>query len=228
MELENKATALWSNFLNVKMVQIRTFHMTWFAFFACFFAWFGIAPLMSVVRDELALTREQIGWAIIGSVSMTIFARLFIGWLVDRIYSAGHWTWSRRAPAMIGFALGTIGLLGSLNAEGVDLAVFWLCVAIFGVDMTLSPSWSFCTDIGRKSAGAVSGTMNMAGNLGSFATALAFPYLAAWFGSNQPFFLIAAGLNLVAALLWLLADPKAPIRSGRQTGTAAQPSAKAA
>lgn len=67
------------------MVQIRTFHMTWFAFFACFFAWFGIAPLMSVVRDELQLTPDQIGWAIIGSVSMTIFARLFIGWLCDRI-----------------------------------------------------------------------------------------------------------------------------------------------
>ena len=68
MELENKATSLWGNFFNVKMVQIRTFHMTWFAFFLCFFAWFGIAPLMSVVRDELMLTKEQIGWAIIGSM----------------------------------------------------------------------------------------------------------------------------------------------------------------
>ena len=59
MEFQNKATALWSNFFNVSMVQIRTFHMTWFAFFSCFFAWFGIAPLMSVVRDELQLTKDQ-------------------------------------------------------------------------------------------------------------------------------------------------------------------------
>jgi NNP family nitrate/nitrite transporter-like MFS transporter len=58
MELQNKATSLWGNFFNVKMVQIRTFHMMWFAFFrVCFFAWFRIAPLMSVVRDELQLTR---------------------------------------------------------------------------------------------------------------------------------------------------------------------------
>ena len=65
MELQNKATSLWGNFFKVTMVQIRTFHMTWFAFFLCFFAWFGIAPLMKVVRDELALTKEQVGWTMI-------------------------------------------------------------------------------------------------------------------------------------------------------------------
>ena len=108
MELQNKATALWSNFFNVKMVQIRTFHMTWFAFFSCFFAWFGIAPLMSVVRDELALTPNQIGWAIIGSVSMTIFARLFIGWLCDRIGPRKSYTW--------------LLLIGSLPVMGIGLA----------------------------------------------------------------------------------------------------------
>jgi len=51
----------------------------------------------------------------------------------------------------------------------------FLSLAIFGADMTLSPSWALCIDIGKKNAGAVSGTMNMAGNLGSFLTALAFP-----------------------------------------------------
>ena len=45
--------------------------MSWFAFFLCFFAWFGIAPLMSVVRDEMGLTRDQVGWCLIGSVAIT-------------------------------------------------------------------------------------------------------------------------------------------------------------
>ena len=85
MEIQNKATRLWSNFFNVRMVQIRTFHMTWFAFFSCFFAWFGIAPLMIVVRDELNLTKSEVGWTIIASVAMTIVGRFFIGWLCDRI-----------------------------------------------------------------------------------------------------------------------------------------------
>jgi len=85
MEIQNKATALWANFFKLGMPQIRAFHMSWFAFFLCFFAWFGIAPLMKVVRDELGLTQSQIGWSIIASVAMTVIARLLIGWLCDRI-----------------------------------------------------------------------------------------------------------------------------------------------
>ncbi len=58
---------------------MRAFHMSWFAFFLCFFAWFGIAPLMVVVRDELGLSKTQVGNTIIASVAVTIIARLAIG-----------------------------------------------------------------------------------------------------------------------------------------------------
>ena len=90
-------------------------------------------------------------------------------------------------------------------------AVLFLTLAIFGADMTLSPSWSFCVDIGGSHAGAVSGTMNMAGNLGAFATTLAFPYLKAWFGSTVPFFYIGAGLNVLAVIFWLGMRPNEPL-----------------
>src|SRR5210317_333493 len=83
MEVKNKATSI--TLFSLKTPQMRAFHMSWFAFFLCFFAWFGIAPLMGVVRAELDLTKEQVGNTIIASVSITIFARLFIGWLCDRI-----------------------------------------------------------------------------------------------------------------------------------------------
>ncbi len=173
---------------------------------------FTLTWLYPYIREQYGLDIQTAGLLAAAPLIGGAFGNWFSGWLVDRIYSAGYWTWSRRLPAMIGFVLGGVGLIGSLGAESAGVAVFWLTLAVFGVDMTLSPSWSFCVDIGKKSAGAVSGTMNMAGNLGSFATALAFPYLAAWFGSNEPFFLIAAGLNLFAALLWIWADPKAPIK----------------
>ncbi|MHB8897170.1 MAG: MFS transporter [Thermoguttaceae bacterium] len=124
------------------------------------------------------------------------------GLLIDRIYQRGNWQLSRRLPAMIGFALAAVGLLMSLRMETAPGAVAWFTVAIFGADMTLSPSWSFCTDIGRENAGAVSGTMNMAGNVGSLVTSLAFPYLLQWSGSTTPFFYVAAGLNGLAILLW--------------------------
>ena len=78
-----KATKI--NLLDFKSVPMRTFHITWITFFLCFFGWFGIAPLMPVVRENLGLTKQQIGNIIIASVAITIFARLFFGWLCDRI-----------------------------------------------------------------------------------------------------------------------------------------------
>ena len=64
---------------------MRAFHMTWLAFFLCFFGWFGIAPLMPVIRDEFHLTKAQIGNLTIASVAITVLVRLVIGWLCDRI-----------------------------------------------------------------------------------------------------------------------------------------------
>lgn len=133
------------------------------------------------------------------------------GWLVDTLYRGGRWRYSRQFPAVVGFALAAAGLLGSLLVDGMYLKVLCLSLAIFGADMTLPPSWAFCIDIGRSHAGAVSGTMNMAGNIGSFVTSLAFPYLLVWTGSPAPFFVLGASLNTLAAVLWTRARPDRPI-----------------
>jgi MFS transporter, ACS family, glucarate transporter len=133
------------------------------------------------------------------------------GWMVDRLYAGGHWRLSRQAPAMVGFLLAAAGLLGTLVVDDVGLTILCLTVAIFGADMTLPPSWAFCIDIGRGNAGVVSGTMNMAGNLGSFVTSLAFPYLLVLTGSTTPFFVLGALLNLAAVWAWALVRPERPV-----------------
>ncbi len=135
----------------------------------------------------------------------------FSGWLVDLIYRKGNWKISRRFPAILGFLLVLAGLLGTLQMESATGSIVFLTIAIFGADMTISPSWSFCVDIGRKNSGAVSGTMNMAGNLGSFITALAFPYLREWTGSDDYFFYLGAALALMAVFFWVFMDPLKPI-----------------
>lgn len=133
------------------------------------------------------------------------------GWLVDRIYRLSGWKISRSGPAIAGFALAAGGMLGIIAADSIVATIGWLSLAVLGADMTIAPSWSFCIDIGREHAGAVSGTMNMAGNIGSFVTGLAFPYLYQWTGSHEPFFYVAAGLNAVAIAVWLATDPRQEI-----------------
>ncbi len=131
----------------------------------------------------------------------------FSGWWADYIYKRGEWRRSRRLPAIVGFACAAIGIFTSIYMADVVGAIAFISLAVFGADMTLSPSWATCVDVAEDHSGAVSGTMNMAGNLGSFVTALAFPYLMALTSSDKLFFYIAALLNLIAIALWLRIKP---------------------
>jgi len=146
------------------------------------------------------------------------------GILVDKIYKSGNLKLSRSLPAIIGFALAAIGVILMTNAQTDLNKVLFLTLAIFGADMTLSPSWAFCIDIGKENAGAVSGTMNMAGNLGAFTSILAFGYLADGLiqsgvdpklalAGNDMFFYICAGLSVVSIIAWLLMNPNKSIKA---------------
>ncbi len=130
------------------------------------------------------------------------------GFMVDWIYKRKKWSLSRKLPAILGFLLASIGIVSSTYMTDVTGAMVFLSLAIFGADMTLSPSWSTCVDVGKQFSGAVSGTMNMAGNIGSFVTALAFPYMLEFTGSEIPFFFLAAGLNMLAVVLWMFVKPE--------------------
>ena len=135
------------------------------------------------------------------------------GILVDSIYSKGKLKLSRQLPAIIGFVLAAVGMLLVTHAATPLLSVVFMSMAVLGADMTLRPSWAFCIDIGKENAGAVSGTMNMAGNLGAFVTIIAYPYLFQWTGSNEPFFYICAALSVLAIAAWWFMKPEMEIRS---------------
>lgn len=81
-DVHGKATRI--RLLDVRSAPMRAFHLSWLAFFLSFVAWFGIAPLMAVVRDDLKLTKAQVGNTVIASVAITILARFLTGWLCDR------------------------------------------------------------------------------------------------------------------------------------------------
>ncbi|PRY65320.1 NNP family nitrate/nitrite transporter-like MFS transporter [Vreelandella songnenensis] len=83
MDIRNKANRI--RLFNFSTPHMRAFHLSWFAFHVCFFGWFGIAPLMAVVREDLSLTQTQIGNTIIASVAITVIVRLLIGLLCDRL-----------------------------------------------------------------------------------------------------------------------------------------------
>jgi ACS family glucarate transporter-like MFS transporter len=103
---------------------------------------------------------------------------------------------------MLGFAFSAAALVALMRAESAEGAILCFAVAAFGADMTISPSWVFCADIAGAKAGGVSGAMNMLGNLGSFVSANAFPFLHGLTGSASAYFLVAALINVGAMFCW--------------------------
>ena len=123
----------------------------------------------------------------------------------DALWRRGHGVNARKWPAMFGFALSAIGVVAALYCRTPLAMAVVLGVAMYGSDMTLPTSWALCIDVSTTHSGAMGGTMNMAGNLGSFVTSLAWPMLLAATGSTTPFFIAAAVLNVLGVLFWGLA-----------------------
>src|SRR5215216_6672943 len=116
---------------SAKGVQMRTFHITWLTFFVCFFGWFGIAPLMPTIREDLGLTKAQVGNTIIAAVSATIIARLFIGRLCD--------TWGPRKTYTALLAIGAIPvMLVGLAHDYSTFLLFRLAIGVIGASFVIT------------------------------------------------------------------------------------------
>jgi NNP family nitrate/nitrite transporter-like MFS transporter len=167
MNIDHKATKV--KLLDFHSAPMRAFHMAWLAFFLCFFGWFGLAPLMPVIRNELHLSKEQIGNSAIAAVAITILVRLLIGWLCDRVGPRRAYTW--------------LLVLGSLPVMGVGLAhhyttflVFRLAIGAIGASFVITQyhtSVMFAPNV----VGTANATAAGWGNLGGGVTQMVMPLL---------------------------------------------------
>ena len=167
MDFKNKATRI--NLFSIGTPQMRTFHITWFAFFLCFFGWFGIAPLLAVVREDLGLTKAQLGNTVIASVFFTIFARLAIGWLCDRIGPRYAYT------ALLLFGSLPVMMIG-LSQNYTQFLLFRLAIGAIGASFVITQyhtSVMFAPNI----VGTANATTAGWGNLGGGVTQMVMPMI---------------------------------------------------
>ncbi|MGX7688658.1 NarK family nitrate/nitrite MFS transporter [Flectobacillus roseus] len=171
--VSNRAPLESLNVLSWKGIQMKTFHITWITFFFCFFGWFGIAPLMKIVKDDLGLTKAQIGNVMIASVSATIFARLIIGRLCDTLGPRLTYTGL--------LILGSIPVIGiGLSNSYESFLLFRLAIGVIGASFVITQyhtSMMFAPQI-KGTANAVAGGW---GNLGGGITNMVMPLVFAAF-----------------------------------------------
>ncbi|MBM3767847.1 MAG: MFS transporter, partial [Acidobacteria bacterium] len=164
-----KATSI--TLTDFRSAPMRAFHMTWLAFFLCFFGWFGIAPLMPIIRAELHLTKDQVGNTIIASVAITILARLLFGWLCDKFGPRRAYT------ALLVFGSLPVMGIGFANSYESFLA-FRLAIGAIGASFVIT---QFHTSVmfGPNVVGAANATAAGWGNLGGGVTQMVMPLLVA-------------------------------------------------
>lgn len=197
-----------------KIVQSVTMWKTMVQYISSNFTfYFSLTWMYPYIQERFQLGVVEAGFYTSIPLIAGAVGNCLAGIMVDAIYRNGKWKFSRRLPAIIGFALSATGMIMVTQVSSPLLSVASMALAVFGADMTLSPSWAFCIDIGKENAGAVSGTMNMAGNLGAFVTIIAFPYLFEWTNQYEPFFYICAGLSILAIFMWSSMNPEKPILS---------------
>lgn len=159
------------NIFSLSGVQMKTFHVTWLTFFVCFFGWFGLAPLMPTIKEDLQLDKSQIGNIVIASVSGTIIARLLIGKLCD--------SWGPRKTYTALLLIGAIPVMGVGLAESyTSFLLFRLAISIIGASFVITQfhtSMMFAANI-KGTANAVAGGW---GNLGGGVTNMIMPVIFA-------------------------------------------------
>lgn len=68
-----------------KNKEIKALHLTWIAFFICFYVWFNMAPLVTtMIRETGWLTAKELKVFAICNVALTIPARLLVGMAQDK------------------------------------------------------------------------------------------------------------------------------------------------
>ena len=140
---------------------------------------------------------------------------LFGGWMSDRLCPKIGLKWARCLIGAGGLFLAGAFMMATHFSPGKVLPLVLLALGYGSMDAMLPVAWAVCLDIGRKYAGSVSGAMNMAGQLGSFMSSVAFGYMvgglreSGWSKTDAYNFplLPFSIMLLISGVLFLRVDP---------------------
>jgi len=182
--------------------QMRAFHLTWIAFFVCFFAWFATAPLMPVIKGDLGLTNDQVYSIGIAGVFATVLARFAIGPLCDK--------YGPRIVYTMLLFFGAFPVIGIAFAwDYTSFLIFRLMIGIIGASFVITQfhtSVMFAPNVVGTANATVGGWGNAGGGVTQSVMPLVLAGIAAWGFSKGMSWrysqVLPAALMLVTAVLY--------------------------
>jgi MFS family permease len=182
--------------------------MYWFYAWA---SWFFFSWFPTFMEQGRGFSKQELTYAVAVPFLMSVIGNISGGYLSDKFSKKYGLKIGRRLLGVSGLALSAIFMFLAAFIPG-KMQVFIFLSLCFGViDLMLPSAWAVCLDIGKSYAGAISGAMNTAGNIGGFICASAFGYIVDATGNyNYPLFIIS-GMLVISAVLFLQIDASKPI-----------------
>ncbi len=173
----------------------------------CWGAYFYLSWIHTYLQVGRKLTEDQMKIASALPPAFGLVGVALGGYLSDRLAK-------RHSLRVARCSIGSVSLIGAgilLAAAGLTSDA-WAAVACIAAGLgvmngMLPVSWSLCVDLGREHAGAVSGAMNTAGQIGSFLSSVAFGYMVQSFGSYDRALLPLAFMLVVSGGIFALIKP---------------------
>jgi sugar phosphate permease len=208
-----------------EILRSRTVWLLFVQYFCFGYGWyFYITWLPTYVKEVRGMELQK--GALLAGIPLFFggFACLLSGWLAGRLARAGLAVPRiRRGLAYIGFGGAAVMLLLSSQIADPVRAMLAMGLASFCLDLVLPICWSTAMDVGGKYAGTVSGTMNMAGQIGgAIVGPTAVGLILQYLNHNWTLtFAISAAVYVLGGLCWAWIDPVTPvIRADREPATA--------
>ncbi len=193
----------WAVILESKNVLAITLSYFCYGYVAyVFFSWFFI--YLNMVRG-LDL-KSSWHYGMLPFIAMAIASPLG-GWISDLVAKKYGNRLGRCGVASFSLMLAAIFVAAGTYARDARVASIILAGGAGALYLSQSSFWSVTSDIAGRSAGSVSGVMNMGNQIGGAVTASLTPLIAKHFGWGTSF-TVAAALCVVGSLTWLLVDPQ--------------------
>ena len=190
------------NILDFSKENVRTLHLTWFAFFLTFYVWFNHAPFRDEIMATFDLSLQEWKAILIMNVALTIPARVIIGMLVDKfgpryVYSGLLITSSflcfffafATSTDMLALARLLMGFVGAGFVIGIRMIAEWFP---------------------HKQVGLAEGIYGGWGNFGSAAAAFTLPAIAGLLGGWNYAIAMTGVLTFIYSFIFFLRARNTP------------------
>ena len=201
-----------------KLIASRTVWMLWGQYFFMSYAWYFYITWFPTYLKEQFTTLTDMQRALLACVPLFFggIGSILAGLLSARLDRAlGSIARTRRWLGMFGMGSAGVMLLVSVQIHAPLPSVLVIGLAALCSDLAMPGAWGACMDVGGRHTGALSGSMNMLGQVGGAIAPMAVPLVLAATGNNWSINMtLFAASYFLGAICWAFINSDERLESG--------------